>query len=83
MGAGLLILFRHRASLGDLNVLVLRLQDTRGWRAGKVQMALDALILLAAAPWVGEPALALSVLAAVALNLALAVNHRPGRYAAV
>lgn len=83
MGAGLLILFRHRASLGGLNVLVLWLQETRGWRAGQVQMGLDALILLAASPWVGWPALALSVLAAVALNLALAVNHKPGRYAAV
>jgi uncharacterized membrane-anchored protein YitT (DUF2179 family) len=83
MGAGLLILFRHRASLGGLNVVVLWLQETRGWRAGQVQMGLDALILLAASPWVGWPALALSVLAAVALNLALAVNHKPGRYAAV
>lgn len=83
MGAGLLILFRHRASLGGLNVLVLWLQETRGWRAGKVQMGLDALILLAASPWVGWGALALSVLAAVALNLALAVNHKPGRYGAV
>lgn len=83
MGAGLLILFRHRASLGGLNVLVLWLQETRGWRAGQVQMGLDALILLAAAPWVGWEALALSVLAAVALNLALAVNHKPGRYGAI
>lgn len=83
MGAGLLILFRHRASLGGLNVLVLWLQDTRGWRAGQVQMALDSVILLAAAPWIGGAALAWSVLAAVALNFALAVNHKPGRYAAV
>jgi uncharacterized membrane-anchored protein YitT (DUF2179 family) len=83
MGAGLLILFRHRASLGGLNVLVLWLQETRGWRAGKVQMGLDALILLVAAPWIGGGALLWSVLAAVALNFALAVNHKPGRYAAV
>lgn len=83
MGAGLLILFRHRASLGGLNVLVLWLQETRGWRAGKVQMAVDATILLAAGPWIGTTALLWSILAAVALNLALAVNHRPGRYAAV
>lgn len=83
MGAGLLILFRHRASLGGLNVLVLWLQETRGWRAGQVQMGLDTLILLAAAPWIGTQALLWSVLAAVALNLALSVNHKPGRYAAV
>ena len=39
MGAGFLILFRHRASLGGLNVLVLWLQDRFGWRAGKVPTA--------------------------------------------
>ena len=35
MGAGMLILFRHRASLGGLNVLVLYLQERFGWRAGR------------------------------------------------
>lgn len=83
MGAGFLILFRHQASLGGLNVLVLWLQERRGWRAGKVQMAIDVAILLAASPWVGPRQLALSVMGALALNFALAVNHRPGRYSAV
>ena len=83
MGAGLLILFRHKASLGGINVLVLWLQEKRGWRAGKIQMGLDIAILLSAVPWVAPWQLALSVLGAVALNFALAVNHRPGRYAAV
>ena len=83
MGAGLLILFRHRASLGGLNVLVLWLQERRGWRAGKVQLAVDVAILLAATPWLTPPQLGLSVLGAVALNFTLAVNHRPGRYAAL
>lgn len=83
MGAGFIILFRHRASLGGLNVFVLWLQDRRGWRAGQVQMAIDIAILLAATPWLEPTQLALSVLGAVALNFALAVNHRPGRYAAV
>ena len=49
MGAGMVILFRHHASLGGLNVLVLWLQEHRGWRAGKVQLALDVAILLASA----------------------------------
>ena len=83
LGAGFLILFRHHASLGGINVLVLWLQDTRGWRAGHVQMAIDVAILLAAAAWVSPARLALSVLGAVAMNFALAVNHRPGRYLAV
>ncbi len=83
MGAGFIILFRHQASLGGLNVFVLWLQARRGWRAGQVQMAIDIGILLAATPWLAPTQLALSVLGAVALNFALAVNHRPGRYAAV
>ncbi len=82
IGTGFIILFRHKASLGGLNMLVLWLQDRFGWRAGVVQMALDAIILLAAWPWVDAPRLALSVLAAVAMNVALAVNHKPGRYIA-
>jgi uncharacterized membrane-anchored protein YitT (DUF2179 family) len=82
VGAGFIILFRHRASLGGLNVLVLWLQERFGWRAGVVQMAIDAAILLASWPWIDARRLALSVLAAAAMNFALAVNHRPGRYMA-
>ncbi|HET8747219.1 MAG TPA: YitT family protein [Ramlibacter sp.] len=80
-GAGMLIIFRHGASLGGLNVLVLRLQDRLGWPAGKTQMVLDALIVLGGGWYVGDARrLALSVLAVVAVNLALVYNHRPGRY---
>ena len=82
-GTGMLILFRHRASLGGLNVLVLYLQERLGWRAGKVQMAIDSLIVLGAF-WVTDgERVALSVLGAVVLNLTLAINHRPGRYMAM
>ena len=47
-------------ALGGLNVLVLRLRDRRSWRAGKLQMAIDQAILLAASPWLdaGQPGLA-------------------------
>jgi uncharacterized membrane-anchored protein YitT (DUF2179 family) len=83
IGAGLLMLFRHRASLGGINILVLYLQERHGWRAGKVQMAIDCLIVLAALALVEPWLIALSVLGAVALNLVVAVNHRPGRYLGV
>jgi uncharacterized membrane-anchored protein YitT (DUF2179 family) len=83
MGAGMLMLFRHHASLGGLNVVVLWLQERRGWRAGHVQLAVDVAILGISSPWLSTQQLLLSVLGAVALNVALAVNHRPGRYAAV
>ena len=83
MGAGMLMLFRHHASLGGLNMVALWLQEQYGWRAGHVQLALDLLILLASTPWLSPLQLALSVAGAVALNLTLAINHRQGRYAAV
>jgi len=81
-GAGFIMLFRHRASLGGLNVLVLWLQERFGWRAGWLQMGVDCAILLAALPVATLPQLALSIAGAVAMNFALAVNHRPGRYTA-
>jgi uncharacterized membrane-anchored protein YitT (DUF2179 family) len=83
IGAGLLMLFRHKASLGGINILVLYLQERRGWRAGTVQMAIDCLIVLAAFAIVEPWQVAVSVLGAVALNLVVAVNHRPGRYLGV
>jgi uncharacterized membrane-anchored protein YitT (DUF2179 family) len=82
IGTGMLILFRHRASLGGLNVLVLYLQERHGWRAGYTQAALDALILLSSLAWVAPERIALSLLGMAAINASLAVNHRPGRYMA-
>lgn len=83
MGAGMLILFRHRASLGGFNVLVLYLQERFGWRAGRIQMALDCAIVLCSLAVVDWQHTALSVLGAVVLNQTLATNHRVGRYMAL
>jgi uncharacterized membrane-anchored protein YitT (DUF2179 family) len=77
------MLFRHGASLGGINVLALHLQARRGWSAGRVQMACDALIVATAFAWVEPSRIALSVLGAVALNMVVAVNHKPGRYLGV
>lgn len=82
LGVGFLILFRHRASLGGVGILAFWLQETRGWRAGHVQMAVDTLILLAALATAPLFQVALSVAGAVVLNLTLAINHRAGRYIA-
>ncbi|HVL75644.1 MAG TPA: YitT family protein, partial [Noviherbaspirillum sp.] len=82
-GVGLLALFRHSASLGGLNVLVLWLQERFGWRAGYVQLALDAAILLMSIPVISPAAVLISLVGAVALNLTLAINHKPGRYMAI
>ena len=79
-GIGLLMLIRHRASLGGLGVMAVYLQERRGWRAGHVQMAADVLILASALLVRDLHHVALSILGAVALNFVIAVNHRPGRY---
>ena len=83
MGSGMLFLFRHRASLGGFNVLVLYLQERFGWRAGRIQMALDCAIVLGSFAVMDWQHTALSVLGAVVLNQTLATNHRAGRYMAM
>jgi uncharacterized membrane-anchored protein YitT (DUF2179 family) len=82
-GVGLLVLFRHQASLGGINVLVLFLQERYGLRAGAMQLCLDALILVASIPTISLGAVAISLLGAAVLNLTLAINHKPGRYMAI
>jgi uncharacterized membrane-anchored protein YitT (DUF2179 family) len=79
-GAGLLILFRHGASLGGFNVVALLMQEKLGLRAGYVQMVLDVAVVLGALLVVDVDTVALSALGVVVLNLGLAFNHRPGRY---
>jgi uncharacterized membrane-anchored protein YitT (DUF2179 family) len=81
LGSGCLFLARHRASLGGATIVSLYLQKAKGWRAGKVQMAMDCAIVLLALTVVDVERVAYSVLAAVVMNLFIAVNHKPGRYA--
>lgn len=80
MGSGMLMLFRHQASLGGFNVLVLYLQERFGWRAGRVQMAFDCVIVLCSFAVASWHQVALSVLGAVVMNQTIATNHRTGRY---
>jgi uncharacterized membrane-anchored protein YitT (DUF2179 family) len=80
IGVGLLILFRHRAGLGGINILAVYLQDNHGIRAGYFQLGVDAVILAASffvLPWWN---VVLSLAGAVVINMILAINHRPGRY---
>ncbi|MDZ5459658.1 YitT family protein [Azohydromonas lata] len=82
MGCGMLVLFRHQASVGGLGILALVLQERGKVNAGTFQMAVDACIVLAALAVADVQRVALSVLGAVMLNLVLALNHKPGRYMA-
>ncbi|MGV8910024.1 MAG: YitT family protein [Propionicimonas sp.] len=79
-GVGMLMVFRHRSSLGGLNTLALILQDRRGWRAGYVQLVFDVTIIAISLFVVAPETVLLSAAGAVVLNIVLALNHRPGRY---
>ncbi|TNM69203.1 YitT family protein [Streptomyces sp. NP160] len=80
LGLGFLVLFRHRASAGGFGILAFHLQERFGWRAGYVQMAFDAAVMLAALAVVGWRSVLASLLGVVVLNAVVAMNHRPGRY---
>ncbi|UPQ89714.1 YitT family protein [Vibrio sinaloensis] len=80
IGIGMLVIFRHKMSLGGFNILALFLQERFGIRAGKVQMALDCTIVILSLFIVDISIILLSVMGAVATNLILAMNHKPGRY---
>ena len=79
-GVGLLIVFRHRASLGGFTILGLIVQERRSIPAGYVLLCLDLLVVLASLAVLPLPNVALSALGAVLLNLTVALNHRADRY---
>jgi uncharacterized membrane-anchored protein YitT (DUF2179 family) len=79
-GVGMLMVFRHRSSLGGLNTLALILQDRLGWKAGYSQLAMDVAIIVSALAVVPVTNVLLSAAGAVVLNAVLALNHRPDRY---
>lgn len=80
IGLGILVLARHGAGVGGTGVVTLWLQRTRGWNAGRTQMAIDTVILAASIGVVSAPQLAWSALSAAAISGILIAWHRPGRY---
>jgi len=79
-GLGLIVLFRHGASLGGIGVLALYLQDKTGFQAGWTQLIFDACLFAAALTVIGGTPILLSLGGAIITNLIIAVNHRPDRY---
>jgi uncharacterized membrane-anchored protein YitT (DUF2179 family) len=80
IGLGILSLFRHKASVGGINILALYVQDNFGIRAGYFQLGVDAAILVAAFFVLPIDRVIYSILGALVLNMIIALNHRPGRY---
>lgn len=82
-GLGLMVLFRHGASLGGIGVLALYLQDKTGFRAGHTQLIFDACLFTVAFFVLPLPMVLYSLLGAVIVNLIIATNHRKDRYVAL
>lgn len=83
LGAAMLALFRHRASLGGFGVLALYLQERFGWKAGYVQFGFDFTVLVCSFFIATPEIIVASVLGAIVMNMLLAVNHRRDRYIAM
>ncbi len=83
VGLGILFFIRHRASLGGIGILAVYIQRDHGISAGKVQMAFDAMLMVAAFFILTPQKVAYSALGAVLLSLVLMFNHRPNRYMGV
>ncbi len=82
IGVGLLIMFRHKSSLGGLGILALYLQNKFNIRAGNFGLLVDSTILGSSIFIFSFELVLLSVIGAITMNLLIAVNHRPGRYQA-
>ncbi|MXP67795.1 YitT family protein [Pantoea sp. Aalb] len=80
MGIGFILLFRHKASLGGINILALWLQKHIGLRAGKLQMIVDICVVLASILIVSSPMIIISILGAVILNLIITMNYNQSDY---
>ncbi|UUM28256.1 YitT family protein [Acinetobacter colistiniresistens] len=82
MGVSFLILFRHRSSLGGINLLALYLQERFNIPAGKVQLGLDMAILFTSLLFVDWKLILISILGVIILNSIILLNHKTTRYVA-
>ena len=80
LGYGLLALYRHRASLGGIGILAIYIQDRFDIRAGLIQLAFDACVMLCAFAVIDPSTVLYSIVGAFILNMFLAINHRSDRY---
>ncbi|OIP85098.1 MAG: membrane protein [Rhodobacterales bacterium CG2_30_65_12] len=81
-GTGLLVLFRHGATLGGVGIMALYIQDKIAIRAGVIQLGFDALVFIVAAFLFPSATVAWSLAGAVLLNVLITLNHRRDRYIA-
>lgn len=79
-GVGMLILFRHNASLGGVGILAIHLQKKFSISSGATLLVADLCILVTAFFIVDLELLALSAISVLLISLVLVLNHKPYRY---
>lgn len=83
VGFGLIILFRHNASLGGLNILSVYLERRFGIHASKTTLVADIAVLLAAMVFLDLSQLGYSLLAFLLLSSVVGRYHRPPIWAQI
>ncbi|SHG41818.1 Uncharacterised 5xTM membrane BCR, YitT family COG1284 [Marinomonas polaris DSM 16579] len=83
VGFGLIILFRHNASLGGLNILSVYLERRFGVHASKTTLVADITVLMAAMVFLDWSHLAYSLLAFLLLSSVVGRYHRPPKWAQI
>ncbi len=83
IGFGLIILFRHQASLGGLNILAIYLERRFDIHAGKTTLAADTLIVVVALSVFEPLQLLYSLLAFATMSSVVGRYHRPPVWARV
>jgi uncharacterized membrane-anchored protein YitT (DUF2179 family) len=73
-GMGLVAIFRHNASAGGLTIVGIIIEHATGFRAGRFQLGVDALVFFAAAFVLSFEQLIFSLLGAVITNMAIVWN---------
>ncbi|GAA6178710.1 MULTISPECIES: YitT family protein [unclassified Shimia] len=81
-GTGLIVLFRHGATLGGVGIVAVWLQDAKGIKAGYVQLGFDVLVFALAVSFFDVEAVIFSLIGAAIANIMIATNHRRDRYVA-
>lgn len=79
-GMGILALARHGAGVGGTGIVTLWLQKQYGINAGRTQVMIDGVILLAALAVVTPELVGWSSLSAIAMSSMVMAWHRQGRY---
>lgn len=83
VGFGLIILFRHNASLGGLNILSVYLERRFEIHASRTTLVADVLVLMAAVVFLDLSHLGYSLLAFLLLSSVVGRYHRPPKWAQI